>query len=189
VGRGQQVIYREVWYKGQVRVHLIGLWKPEWAEPLWVMSNLEPEEALRIYLQRMKIAEAFRDLKGLLGLGRQMNKSREYMEKVVALLLLVYTIGLLVGERWRDFPYGTPLGEGEGAPAGVNPHRPWWKGRCYSGLFVLLKQRWVVSLREWQAIVGGALAAFLALLFPPVPTHVGTSAGGDCNIGGWSRLR
>jgi hypothetical protein len=37
---------------------------------------------------------------------------------------------------------------------------------------VLLKQRWVVSLREWQAIVGRALAAFLALLFPPVPTHV-----------------
>jgi hypothetical protein len=103
VGRGQKVVYREVWYKGQVRVHLIGLWKPEWAEPLWVMSNLEPEEALRIYLQRMKIAEAFRDLKGLLGLGRQMNKSREYMEKVVALLLLVYTIGLLVGERLRDF--------------------------------------------------------------------------------------
>jgi hypothetical protein len=108
-----------------------------------------------------------------------MNKSREYMEKVVALLLLVYTIGLLVGERLRDFLYGAPPGEGEGAPAGVNPHRSWWKGkgRCYSGLFVLLKQRWVVSLREWQAIVGGALAAFLALLFPPVPTHVGTSAG------------
>jgi hypothetical protein len=174
VGRGQKVVYRDVWYKGQVRVHLIGLWKPEWAEPLWVMSNLEPEEALRIYLQRMKIAEALRDLKGLLGLGRQMNKSREYMEKVVALLLLVYTIGLLVGERLRDFLYGAPPGEGEGAPAGVNPHQPWWKGkgRCYSGLFVLLKQRWVVSLREWQAIVGGALAAFLALLFPPVPTHV-----------------
>jgi hypothetical protein len=59
----------------------------------------------------------------------------------------------------REFLYGPPAGE--------DPKRPRWKGkgRCYSGLFVLLKQRWVVSLREWQATVGGALAAFLALLW------------------------
>ena len=50
------------------------------------MSNLEPEEALRMYLQRMKIDATFRDLKDLLGLERRMNRSQESMEKMVALL-------------------------------------------------------------------------------------------------------
>ena len=55
------------------------------AEPLWVMSNLEPEEALRMDLQRMEVDATFRDRKDLLGLERRMNRSQEYMEKMVAL--------------------------------------------------------------------------------------------------------
>jgi hypothetical protein len=86
VRQGQKAVYRDVWYKGEVRVHVIGLWERGHAEPLWVMSNLEPEEALRMYLQRMKIDETFRDLKDLLGLERLMNRSQESMEKMVALL-------------------------------------------------------------------------------------------------------
>jgi len=42
----------------------------------------------------------------LLNLGRVMNKRREHMEKVVALMLLAYAIGLLVGEALRDRIYG-----------------------------------------------------------------------------------
>lgn len=42
-----------------------------------------------------------------------MNKKREQMEKVVALVLLAYAIGLLVGEAMRDGMYGS---------GGGNPH-------------------------------------------------------------------
>jgi len=42
-----------------------------------------------------------------------MNKQQVYMEKMVALLLLVFTIGLLVGEELRDLLYGEPIAEGE----------------------------------------------------------------------------
>jgi len=37
---------------------------------------------------------------------------------------------------------------------------------------VLLKQKWSVPTREWQAIVAVALASFLAIVHPLVPTHV-----------------
>jgi hypothetical protein len=113
-----------VGYKGEVRVHVIGLWERGHAEPLWVMSNLEPEEALRMDLQRMKIDATFRDLKDLLGLERLMNRSQEYMEKMVALLLLTYTIGHLVGENRRDFLYGPPPSESREPGESPDPPEP-----------------------------------------------------------------
>lgn len=176
ISRGKKVIYRGVWYKGQVRVNLIGIWKKGHAEPLWVMTDLNPEEGLQIYLKRMKIDEAFRDLKNLLGLERQMNKRWEYMEKMVALLLLVYAIGLLVGESLRDYLYGERIAseehisEKERIPGtDLKQGRKW---KRYSGLFVLLKQKWSVPAREWQAIVGASLTFFLMMVHFPVPTHI-----------------
>jgi hypothetical protein len=113
-----------VGYKGEVRVRVIGLWERGHAEPLWVMSNPEPEEAVRMYLQRMKIDATFRDLKDLLGLERLMNRSQESMEKMVALLLLTYTIGHLVEENLRDFLYGPPPSESRvSEPAGASQQR------------------------------------------------------------------
>ena len=50
------------------------------------MTNLDAEQALNIYLQRMKIEESFRDIKNLLGLEKLMNKRHDHMEKMVALL-------------------------------------------------------------------------------------------------------
>ena len=181
VSPGKKAIYRRVWYKGKVPVNLIGVWKKGYAEPLWVMSDLEPEKALQTYLRRMKIDETFRDLKSLLGLERQMNKSWEYMEKMVALLLLVYTVGVLLGENLRDYLYGKPVPDPNASPGpsalsthrlGDPPSQPGGKWKRYSGLFVLLKQKWSLSTREWQAIVGVALASFLAIVHPLVPTHV-----------------
>jgi len=187
VSPGKKALYRRVRYKGEVPVNLIGVWKKGYAEPLWVMSDLEPEKALHIYLRRMKIEETFRDLKSLLGLERQMNKSWEYMEKMVALLLLVYTVGVLLGENLRDYLYGQPVPDpnaslGPDLPSarvggstprlGNPPSLPGGKWKRYSGLFVLLKQKWSVPTREWQAIVAVALASFLAIVHPLVPTHV-----------------
>jgi len=113
IKRGEKVMYRGILYKGKVKVNLVGCWEEGLDEPLWVMTSLEPEEGLRIYKGRMKIEESFRDLKNLLGMGKLMNKRRDYMEKMIALLLMVYTMGLLVGESLRDFLYAKPVGSGE----------------------------------------------------------------------------
>ncbi len=71
---GQRVIYRDLLYREKVKVHVIGIWRKGNAEPLWVMTSLEPEQGLDIYLARMKIGEAFKDLKSPLGLDKLMNK-------------------------------------------------------------------------------------------------------------------
>jgi hypothetical protein len=40
---------------GKVTVNVVGVWRKGHAQPLWVMSNLAPEQALAIYAARMKI--------------------------------------------------------------------------------------------------------------------------------------
>ena len=50
-------------------------------------------------------------MKSLLGMTRLMNKQQENMEKMLALLLLVFTIGLFVGENLRDYLYGEQVVE------------------------------------------------------------------------------
>lgn len=43
---------------------------------MWVMTDLEAKEGLRIYFTRMKIEESFRDLKSLLAMTKLMNKQQ-----------------------------------------------------------------------------------------------------------------
>jgi len=67
----------------------------------------------------MKMEESFRDLKGWLGLGSVMNKKREQMEKMVALLLQAQALPLFsrtlilllrqVWELWRRMVRGSVL--------------------------------------------------------------------------------
>ena len=102
---GGTVIYRQVRYKGMVPVNVIGMWREGFQTPLWVMTDLEPDRGLAIYLQRMKIEESFRDCKALLGLGRVMCKQQAQMEQMVALTLLAYVLGLFLGEALRDVSY------------------------------------------------------------------------------------
>jgi hypothetical protein len=105
ISPGETVLHHHVWYMGKVRVNVTGTWKKGLAEPLWVMTNLAAKTGLRIYFARMKIEETFRDLKSLLGMTKLMNKQQIYMEKMLALLLLTFTIGFLVGEGLRDLLY------------------------------------------------------------------------------------
>jgi hypothetical protein len=114
---GEKKLIKEVYYQGKVKVNLAGEWKAGLREPLWVISNLEPEAALDIYKARMKIEESFKDLKSLLSLEKVMNKKRDNLEKMVAMVLLAYSIGLLVGEEIRDRVYGG--GKKEGAVFGT----------------------------------------------------------------------
>lgn len=177
ISPGETVIHPRIWYMGQVCVNLIGTWKKGLSEALWVMTNLEAKAGQRIYFARMKIEETFRDLKSLLGMTRLMNKQQTYMEKMLALLLLTFTVGLLVGEGLRDLLYGEVITENEYVPGkqriqGTPFRKKGKKWRRYSGLFVLLKQKWSVSARDRRSILDHAFAAFLALVQLPVRTHV-----------------
>ena len=174
---GETVTHNGVWYMGKVRVNLIGTWRKGLSEPLWVMTDLEAKEGQRIYFARMKIEESFRDLKSLLGLTKLMNKQQVYMEKMLALLLLVFAVGLMLGEGIRDYLYGESSPENEpvlekdrlpGSPNRIKGK----KWRRYSGLFVLLKQKWSISIATQLLISNEVFTAFLSLVQHPVRTHV-----------------
>jgi hypothetical protein len=46
---GERVFLSGVYYKGKVKVNLAGRWDRGLREPLWVISDLEPEQAMEIY--------------------------------------------------------------------------------------------------------------------------------------------
>ena len=177
ISPGETVVLNHVWYMGKVCMNIVGTWKKGLAEPLWVMTNLEAKRGLQIYFARMKIEETYRDLKSLLGMTKLMNKRQVYMEKMVSLLLLTFTIGLLVGEELRDLLYGEPMADDEpveekeripGAPS-LKKGKKW---KRYSGLFVLLKQKWTLSEEQKNAVLSAALTTFRNLVYPHVRTFV-----------------
>lgn len=175
---GETVVLRDIRYKGKVRIQLIGRWKKGLSEPLWVMTNLEPHHALQIYLMRMKIEESFRDLKSLLHLDQVMNKRQVHMEKMVALMLLAFSLGLWVGEALRDEVYGpAPQPSPKRASAQQSHRRPsaprvGQKWKLYSGLFVLLKQKIELSAERWKRVLQTARDSFMQLVYHPVRTYV-----------------
>jgi hypothetical protein len=155
INTGETVICKKVKYRGKRLVNLIGHWKGGMAEPLWIITNLEkPEEALAIYQSRMKIEESFKDLKSLLHLDKIMNKSQEYLEKMIALVMLAYAIGLLIGEKIRAVAY-----KGK-------------KGKSYSGFFIFIKHLRQVAKDLVYEAVATALASFKALVWGLVPFNV-----------------
>ena len=177
VPEGGSVVYEGLRYKGEVRVNVIGSWEKGLEEPIWVMTNLPAEQGLKVYAKRMKIEESFRDLKSLLGMGRLMNKRQEYMEKMLAFLLIVFAVGLLLGECLRDEVYGEPISEGEEVEEEERiPDKPWLrkgkKWKRYSGLFVLLRQKHSLTRKKRALVIETASSLFIALVCPHVLTHV-----------------
>jgi len=150
IRKGETRIINKVFYMGTVFVNVIGVWREGFKKPLWVMTDLDAEQGLSIYRQRMKIEESFRDMKSLLGMEKLMNKRREHMEKMVALLLIAYAIGLWLGEALRStlFPEGTR------------------KHKLYSGLFVLLKLKLTITRQDFLPISSRALSSFTSLVLP-----------------------
>ncbi|MCL4533854.1 MAG: IS4/IS5 family transposase [Bacteroidetes bacterium] len=53
ISPGQTVYHKGVYYRGKVRVNLVGYWKPGLSEPLWLITSLECEAALETYRARM----------------------------------------------------------------------------------------------------------------------------------------
>ncbi len=150
LGQGERGSFHGVYYRGEVKVNVGGVWEKGHAGPLWVITDIDPQEALSIYRKRMKIEESFRDLKSVFGLERLMNKTGEYMEGMVALVLLSYAIGLVLGEELGDELYG---GTGR-----------WW---LYSGLFVLLVVRPKLQASAGEKFFAHALSFFRNILSPP----------------------
>jgi hypothetical protein len=177
IAPGETEIYHDLAYKDKVRVNVIGVWKKGLSQPLWVMTDLKPEDGLQIYFQRMKIEESFRDLKNLLRLDKVMNKKQELMEKMVALVMLAFSIGLLSGEGVRDALYGetveaeTTVRKKERVP-GQPRLRQGKKWKLYSGLFILLKQKIDLSIERLREIFRVVLLTFIRLVQHPVRTSV-----------------
>lgn len=173
--KGETRIEPHVFYKGEVEVNVIGWWRKGLKQPLWIMTNLDPQLGLAYYLQRMKIEETFRDQKTLLHLHKAMNLKQVLLEKVLALVFLAYAIGLLVGEALRDQVYGPTVSTAFPSAAPLPNHPHLWqsrKWRLYSGLFVLLKQRLCLTSPQFRLVSQNAFAAFLTLLRYPVRAPV-----------------
>lgn len=174
LARGQKRSYRELCYLGKVKVNVSGAWQHGLKEALWVITNLEPEAGMRIYQARMKIEETFRDLKSLLSIDKIMNKKQRNMEKMIAMVLISYSIGVLVGESLRDLIYGpeqppSPVDE-ESIESVLPPKRQ--KRDLYSGLFILLKRKLNVASELLLSLVQTVLNAFAAMVRGDVRTLV-----------------
>lgn len=172
---GETVIRDNIYYLGRVKVNLIGYWRKSLSKPLWIVTTLDPQRGLEIYLQRMKIEQTFRDGKDLLRLSKLMNKKQCLLEQMIALALLAYVVGVWLGEAIRDMVYGQ-LAMAQVSDALLHQPRvdakqhPKWL--LYSGLFVLLKQKQRLSKKQVEAITVTASAAFGILVLGNVRTCV-----------------
>lgn len=161
---GKPQIYRQVYYMGQVKMNVIGIWNYGFKDPIWIMSTLEPEEALRLYFKRMKIEISFRDLKSLLHIDKVMNKSQQRLEKILALVMIAYAISLLIGEAIRDVLYAQvePCDLDLLAIPQTEKRSKW---HSFSGPFLLLKRRCCLDYHQLRLIASIILTLFTDLVF------------------------
>ncbi len=164
-------IYRQVYYMGSVCLNVIGIWRYGFKEPMWIMTNMDPQAGLALYFQRMKIEICFRDLKSLLHIDKVMNKSQQYLDKMLAMVMLAYAVCMIVGEAIRDVQYAQ-VDPDElnllNAPTVEKPSR-WY---LFSEPFLLLKQRYRLSRCLLKRIVVAALQIFANLVYANVRTLV-----------------
>jgi hypothetical protein len=172
---GQTVIRPNVYYLGKIKVNLIGFMEKGLAKPLWVITTLTPTQGLKIYQQRMKIEQTFRNCKDLLHLPKLMNKLQKQLEQMIALTLIAYNIGLWYGEALRDVAYGhLQPDQLQDSLAGklvvdIKQHPKWL---IYSGLFVLIKQELKIKRQLMQRICQEVIRAFEILIFGNVRSFV-----------------
>jgi hypothetical protein len=79
-----------------------------------------------------------------------MSKDRQYMEKLIMLVLIAYTIGVLVGEKIRDRMYRSEK-----------------KWNRYSGLFILIRQQVTLPGKEIRKMKLLAYRLFQQMLYAP----------------------
>lgn len=160
---GKQEDYHQLYYKGEIPVNLSGIWRKGFKKPLWVMTDLAPQEGMRIYQERSKIETSFRDQKSLLGMDRVMNKRKIYLEKMLALLLISYAIALLVGEAIRDVRYAEIKPEEIDLLSKPQVEKA-SKWHSFSGIFILVKRRRRLDEDILAEIVAAAFNIFSDLV-------------------------
>jgi hypothetical protein len=168
VQNGKPVVFRQLRYQGKTTVNIIGIWSAGFKQPLWVMTDLAPEQGLTIYQARTKIEQSFRDLKSLLHLDKIMNKRQTNMEKMMALMMIAYALGILVGEAIRDHKYPV-LGEAEQAKVSKTKGK---QRQLYSGLFILLKHNIDLAVDTLKELVHQVMVHFAMLTWGDVRTLV-----------------
>jgi hypothetical protein len=166
-------IYRQVYYMGEVCLNVVGIWRYGFKEPMWIITNMDPEAGLALYDQRMKIEICFRDLKSLLHIDKVMNKSQVYLNKMLAMVMLAYAITLFVGEAIRDVQYAQvdPDDLNLLSVPEVDRRSGWY---LFSGPFLLLKQRYRLARHLLRRIVTIAIQLFAHLIYANVRTPVRT---------------
>lgn len=174
---GQKIIRTNVNYLGKIKVNLIGFMKKGLSKPLWVITTMPPEKGLKIYQQRMKIEQTFRNCKDLLHLPKLMNKLQKHLEQMIALTLIAFNIGLWYGEALRDVAYGQihpkQLQDSLAGKVDVDTKRhPKWL--IFSGLFVLLKQKLKMPQNVILLISREVCKAFETFIYGNVRSFVQT---------------
>lgn len=157
-------IYRQVYYMGEVPLNVVGIWQYGFKQPIWIMTNLEPQDALKLYFKRMKIEICFRDLKSLLNIHKIMNKSQTLLNKMIALVMLAYSISIVIGEAIRDVQYAdiAPQDFNLLEVPEVEKQSRWY---LYSGPFLMIKQRYNLPDAMLSQIIHVALLIFTNLIF------------------------
>lgn len=97
-----------------------------------------------------------------------MNKSQANMEKMAAMTMITYTVGVLVGEAIRDEMYLVNEKDNQERPS--QKRGKLWK--LYSGLFILLKRKINLSARVLRKLVRQVLDSFGRLVWGDVRTLV-----------------
>jgi hypothetical protein len=160
----QPKIYRQVYYQGQTCLNVVGIWRYGFKDPLWIVTNMQPEAGLDLYDRRMKIEICFRDLKSLLHIDQVMNKTQVYLNKMLAMVLLTYAVCVVVGEGIRDVQYAhLEPRDYDWLCVPQVPKRSRWY--LFSGPFLLLKQRYRLARSALKQIVAAALSIFRQLIF------------------------
>jgi transposase len=149
---------------GQAKMNVIGIWNYGFKDPIWIMTTMEPEAALRMYLKRMKIEISFRDLKSLLHVDKVMNKSQARLEQILALVMITYAMTILIGEAIRDVQYAHVDPENiDLLSVPETEKRSKW--HAFSGPFLLLKRRCRLDYQTLRKIIVAVLRVFADLLF------------------------
>jgi hypothetical protein len=102
----------------------------------------------------MKIEESFKDMKGLLNIDKIMNQKQDNMEKMLSMVLLSYSIGLLIGETIRENVYTEK------------------KRKSYSGLHILLKRKVNILEETLKAVINSAYLVFSNIVLGNVRNYV-----------------
>ncbi len=102
ITRGSKKNWKEVYYKGNVKVNIAAEWQSNMHEALYVITNCEPCEGLKYYKKRMKIEESFKDIKDKLGFTKLMNKTVNNLHKLLLIGLIAYNLLILIGEIVRN---------------------------------------------------------------------------------------